>query len=217
MSGGTHDTGDGFFPAIGDDFDDGPTEDLRARVKSELEPGERVLWTGRGHPRPLPPIRVFPAFFAAVLCGLSGFALAVLFGIYVFRPMDLEMFLLLCLAPGALGGIAAIGMAGGWARHRYWQRRIAASFYVLTDRRAIVGWERRGDVAFGSWTPDLFNGTRCIEHGDGIGAVYFLHNGVVIDPSWAFEGIREAGRVEALIREVLLGEKVLPGADLGEL
>jgi hypothetical protein len=124
---------------------------------------------------------------------------------------------LLGLPPAVFGGLAAIGMVGAWARHRYWQWRIASSFYVLTDRRAIVGWTRRDEVAFGSWTASMFDGTRCIEHGDGLGAVYFLRHGEVIEPSWGFEGIREAGRVEALIREVLLEEKVLATADFQEL
>ena len=34
-----------------DDFDDGLSDDLRARVKGELEPGERLLWAARSDPR----------------------------------------------------------------------------------------------------------------------------------------------------------------------
>jgi len=217
MSGGTPDSADGFFPAIDGQFGDGLAENLRGWVKDVLEPCERFIWTGRGHPRPLAMIPVFPALFAAFLCGASGFALTVLFGIFGFRPMDREMVFLLCLAPGVLGGVAAVGMASGWARHRFSQRRIARSVYALTDRRAIVGRPWRGELVFHSWNPGSFLGTRCIEHGDGIGSIYFLHFGDVSMPDFGFEGIREAGRVEALIREVLLQEKVLSGADFTEL
>src|SRR5262249_5645260 len=120
------------------DLIDDLSEPQRAAIKRLLSPGEFIVWAGRGQPRPLPAIPAFPAFVAAFLCGTSGFALTVLFGIYGFRQMDLGMLFLLCLAPGALGAIAALGMAWGWTRHRYWQWRIAGSFYVLTDRRAIV-------------------------------------------------------------------------------
>jgi hypothetical protein len=67
------------------------------------------------------------------------------------------------------------------------------------------------------WTPRQFDDTRRVEHGDGIGSIYFVRDGEVIDPHWGFEGIREAGRVEAMIREILLGEKPDQGADLREL
>jgi hypothetical protein len=213
-------TGLGFYPAIGDDFGDGLSEDLRARVKSELEPDERILWAARGIPRPLGTIRVFPALFAAFLCATSGFALMVLFGIYGLRDMGpAEMIFLLCLPPAALGGMVAIGTSWSWVRHHLWQRLIARSLYVLTDRRAIVAWRRRrtDEVILDVWTTDAFNGTLCVEHGDGIGAVYFRRNGETLAPYSSFEGIRDAGRVDELIRQVLLGEKVLSGADFAEL
>ncbi len=220
MHNGTSDTGDGFYPAIGDEFGDGLSEILAAGVKSALEPGERILWAGRGLPRPLGTIRVFPVFFAAFLCAMSGFALTVLFGIYGLRTMNPgEMLFLLCLPPAALGCMAALGIAASWVRHRIWQRRIARNLYVLTDRRAIVAWKRRGadDVMLDLWTPDIFNDTLCVEHGDGTGAVYFRRHGEVLAPDSGFEGIRDAGRVEELIRRTLLGEKMLAGAELAEL
>jgi hypothetical protein len=192
----------------------------RAAIKRYLLPGEYVVWAGRGIPRPLPSIPVFPSFFAAFLCGFSGFALMVLFGIYGVRKMGLgETLFLLCLAPAALGCVTATGLAWSSARHRLWQSRIARSFYVLTDRRAISGLMRREGraIALFPWTADLFDGTRCIEHGDGIGAVYCLRHGEVVEPQWGFEGIRQAGRVEALIRQILLGEKPPSGSDLQEL
>jgi hypothetical protein len=195
-------------------------EEYRGAIKQHLVPGEYVVWAGRGNARPLPSIPVFPTFFAMALCAMSGFGLVVLFGVCAIRGMDpREMLFLLCLAPGALGCASALGLACGWARHRIEQRRISTSFYVLTDRRAIAGIAagEAGDVATADWTPDMFDGTLCIEHGHGDGDVYFTRDGEVVEPRWGFEGIEQVTRVDALIREVLLGEKVLPGADLEEL
>jgi hypothetical protein len=213
------DKGIGVGQVTGEAFWDDLAGDLRARLRAELGPGERLLWVGRGRTRPLPPIPVFPAFFAAFLCGTSGFALTVLFGIYGFRPMDRQMLFLLCLAPAALGAVVALGMVTAWARYRYWQWRIERSFYAVTEGRALIGrvGPAAGDVEFVSWTAEAFDGTLCIEHGDGTGAVYFLYDNEVVEPRWGFEGIREPCRVDAMIREVLLGEKVLSGAGLSEL
>jgi hypothetical protein len=195
-------------------------EEYRGAIKQHLVPGEYVVWAGRGNARPLPSIPFFPAFFAMALCAMSGIALMVLFGIYAIRGLDpREKLFLLCLAPGALGCASALGLACGWARHRIEQRRISKSFYVLTDRRAIAGMvgHDAGDVTMVAWAPGMFDGTLCIEHGPGGGDVYFTRDGEVVEPRWGFEGIEQATRVDALIREVLLGEKVLSGADLGEL
>ena len=191
----------------------------RAAITGLLFRGESVVWAGRGIPRPLPRVPAFPAFFAAFLCAFSGFALIVMYGIQGMRDVGLGTRLfLLCLAPAVLGGVVAIGLAGAWARHRLWQVRVARSFYLVTDRRAIAGVVRRGtgDIAHFPWTADLFNGTRCIEHGDGTGAVYFTLYRAVIEPHWGFEGIREASRVEAMIHEIVLREKPAPGPDLRE-
>jgi hypothetical protein len=191
----------------------------RAAIRPILDLGEVVVWAGRGNPRPFRSVPVFPAFFAAFLCGLSGFALMAVFGILGDRRVGAaERILLLGLPPAALAGAAAVGLAGHWARHRFRENRIARSSYVLTDRRAIVGtagWET-GEITLWEWTADFFDDTRRIEHGDGIGAVYFAQGGEVIDPQWGFEGIREAGRVESMIREVLLGEKPPAEQDLPE-
>lgn len=208
---------EGLSPATGcdadaaDQVDEGLGELLAAGVKSQLLPGEHILWAGRGSVHPLPTVRVFPAFFAAFLCGMSGFALMVLFGIYGLRKMDTaEMAFFLCLAPAALGGMAALGIAWSWARHRIWQRRIARSLYFVTDRRAVVARKKRrtDEVSLESWTPEDFDGTRRVEHGDGTGSIYFCYDDEVFAPEWGFEGIRDASRVEELIRESLLGAEV---------
>ena len=205
---------------------DGPDQLLElgqpecAAILGHLLPGEFVVWAGRGIPRPVRTIPVFPAIFAAILCGSSGFALMVLYGIYGVRKMEWgEMLFLLGLAPAALGCITAVGLTSAWGRHQIWQRLIARSFYVVTDRRALAGYMGRqaGDVSIFPWIAGMFDDTRLVEHDDGIGSVYFVRYGEVVEPDWAFEGIREAGQVEALIREVILGEKPPSGAEFQEL
>ncbi len=56
-------------------------------LKGKLAPGEDVLWTERAGLPQAPTMAVFPAFFTAVLCGLSGYALMVVFGIYGLREV----------------------------------------------------------------------------------------------------------------------------------
>lgn len=192
----------------------------RAAILGHLLPGEFVVWAGQGIPRPIRTIPVFPAIFAAILCGSSGFALMVLYGIFGVRKMEWgEMLFLLGLAPAALGCITAVGLSAAWGRHLVWQRQIARSFYAVTDRRALAGFVGRqaGDITIFPWIAGMFDETRLVEHDDGIGSVYFVRCGGVVEPEWAFEGIREAGHVEALIREVVLGEKPPSGAEFQEL
>ena len=62
-------------------------EPLASAIRRHLIPGECIVWAGRGIPRPARSIPAFPAFFAAFLCGLSGFALMVMFGIWGDRRM----------------------------------------------------------------------------------------------------------------------------------
>jgi hypothetical protein len=45
----------GIFTEAGSEFEGGAADDLRARVKAELEPGERPLWASSSHPSLAPP------------------------------------------------------------------------------------------------------------------------------------------------------------------
>ena len=106
-----------------EDFGDLSVADLEdhqlAAFKAEFEPGERVLWAERAGPPPSPTIGAFPAFFAAVLCGASGFALMVLFGLYGRQPMSAgELVFFLCLPPAAIGSVTGIGILAKWGQHR---------------------------------------------------------------------------------------------------
>src|SRR5579875_3194985 len=63
------------------------SESQRKAIRPHLIPDELVVWEGRAIPRPSRSIPAFPVFFAAFLCGLSGFALMVMFGIWGDRMM----------------------------------------------------------------------------------------------------------------------------------
>ena len=185
-----------------------PTDDQRAALKAELAPGERILWMERAGAPPTPTVGVFPAFFAAVLCGTSGFALMVLFGIYGDRNLHpAEMVFLLCLAPGAIGAVSVIGLIGRWVHHERAKWRLSRTFYALTDRRAIVGSDARapGEIAIGFFTREMFDDTRCIEYGNGSGDVFFVSHDDVVWPEWGFLGVSGSKHVESLVRQVLLG------------
>ena len=179
-----------------------------AALKAEFEPGERVLWAERAGAPPSPAIGVFPAFFAAVICGASGFALMVLFGIHGMRPMSAaELAFFLCMPPAVLGLVAGIGLIGKWAHHLRTRWNQAHTFYALTDRRAIVGSDARvpGEIAIGYFTSDMFDATLCVEYRDGSGDVFFVQDGHVAWPEWGFRGISGAKYVDGLVRRVLLG------------
>ena len=161
------------------------------RSRPSSSPASACLWADRAGPPPSPTIGVFPAFFAAVLCGASGFALMVLFGIYGLRPMSpAELaFFLVCRRP--------CRSRGGDRLHRKMGPALADAmepvhtFYALTDRRAIVGSDARvpGEIAIGYFTSDMFDATLCVEYRDGSGDVFFVQDGDVTWPEWGFRGI----------------------------
>ena len=190
------------------------------RFKAEFE-ARRAASSGpiASGPPPAPTVGVFPAFFAAVLCGASGFALMVLFGIFGLRPMSPgELVFFLCLPPGALGLVVGIGFIGRWAQHMRTRWNLAHTFYALTDRRAIVGSDAHspGEIAIGFFTSDMFDATLCIEYRDGSGDVFFVRDGDVAWPEWGFRGISGPKYVDGLIRRtVLLGIGPEPGLEDG--
>ena len=185
------------------------SDEQRAALKAELTPGERILWIERAGAPPTPTVGAFPAFFAAVLCGCSGFALMVLFGIY--GALDLhpaEMAFFLGLAPAAISGMIVLGLVTQRVHHERTKHRLSRTFYALTDRRAIVGSDARihGEVAIGFFAREMFDDTRCIEYGNGSGDVFFVSRDDVVWPEWGFLGISAAKHVETLVRQVLLGK-----------
>jgi hypothetical protein len=192
------------------------SDEQRAALKAELAPGERILWVERAGAPPSRTVGVFPAFFAAVLCGLSGFALMVMYGIYGNRNLHpAQRAFLLGLPPAAIGAMSLVGLLVSWLHHerKKWCR--SRTFYALTDRRAIVGSDSRvpGEVAIGFFTREMFDDTRCIEYGNGSGDVFFVNHDDVVWPEWGFLGVSGSKHVETLVRQVLLGKGPVLGLE----
>jgi hypothetical protein len=187
----------------------------RATIKHELAPGERLLWAERALPPPLPAIGRFPALFAALLCGFSGFALAVLFGIYGLRVMGpAELLFVLGLAPAALALVIALGLIGRRIQLRRLRWQLSRTFYALTDRRVLVGSDAShvGAISGSALAAGMFDDTLCVEHKDGSGDVLFVRDGAVLWPETSFIGVAQVRRVERLIRRALLAGGRNPGS-----
>jgi hypothetical protein len=198
---------DEFEAWVDADMSDRLEDEQWSLLKGKLAPGENVLWMERACPPPAPTVAVFPAFFAAVLCGLSGYALMVLFGIYGLRDVGpVERVVLTCLPPAILGLVIMIGLVGRWGDFRRTRGRLSRTLYVLTNRRALVGTHRSREEPHRlfSLTPDLFDDTVCYENPDGSGDVLFVKKGAVVSMEIGFIGVSEARTVEELVRETLI-------------
>ncbi len=187
-----------------------------ARLKAELDPDEAVLWAERAALPAPPTVAAFPAFFTAVLCGLSGFAPDVaLRDLWTARAEPASNVVLCRVGAAALGSVIVLGMLGRWARFRQLRFRLARTFYALTDGRALIATESAWDEPFAFWsvTSEMFDDTLCIEQPAGPGDVFFVAGGVVIEPELGFVGLCRPRHVETLLRRVLLGLGPKSGSD----
>jgi hypothetical protein len=118
-----------------------------------------------------------------------------------------ETLFYLGLAPGALGCVVALGFRARWVDYFRQRRQLSRTFYVLTDRRAIVGEDliEEGEIQLLDRAAGTFDDTLCIEQPDASGDVFFVLGGMVLDIG--FVCIARARRVEELVRRTL----ILPG------
>jgi hypothetical protein len=183
------------------------SDDVRARVKSELSPGERLLWAG-----------VHEQVREPMGCGVFGSAVVAITGWIV---------LIFCLtAPLYVRGgpndvyfgyglialiVAVLFSAGVWAsleRSRKERRERSRNMFALTDRRAII-W--RGVHAEGtevhSYGPENVLRVYRVEYPDGTGDLNFtLRHGreSYRDHSPTFTRIRDVRRVEEIAKQILV-------------
>jgi hypothetical protein len=202
---------DSFADPTDDDLTRDANGELRARIKGELEPGERVLWAGWSSP-PLAPPGLGSYFVGAVSLVLLVFG-AISCAHAVGRPMALPdeknsmaLGIVLCI----VGILSSSGLIASFFVRRNARRRGAGVSYAVTDRRVII------------WTPEPnSDGIRIltmpgaqiknivrVQRLDGSGDLelfstsqdinYYYHSGP------GFKHIPEVRRVEQIIRSNLM-------------
>jgi hypothetical protein len=189
-------------------------DDVRGLVKSELEPGERLLWAGEGNPRPGRPLvnhnpLVAPLWGVGML-GVGALFLAARFGafgrFFAFHPTDAGALLMFGLISVLIGVLVLLGVFAGWCFRRVKRNRSAKSLYALTDRRVIIWKPREGTEAIEVHTVPRgkFSNVHRVEYPDGSGDLVFEFSQEMYYCSYQFEGVAEVRRVEALVRNFLL-------------
>ena len=194
---------------------DSLTDDLRARVKSELEPGERLLWAARSEP---PAVRFGFGFYAL---GVIAAVLLILGAIGMLRALDSgrssdgsEVVAGMIFA--GISSVIIIGLIGNRVSRVDQWSRAASVCYAITDRRAII------------WTPvpksnavriqtiprgDIRSLVR-VENPGGSGSVLFSTGGDSrsgeIHVDWyphGFRNVPDVRRVEQIVRNTMLKDE----------
>ena len=195
-------------------------DDLDARVRSELEDGEQLLWVGQPRPNRFARMTLPIVLFGLVWTAFSLFWIAVASWMVFFKA-----------APGVnnagwrIGGLFAcfplfgipfvlIGL-GMLSTPLLLRRRAKRTFYALTDRRAIL-WEAGAfsSVAVRSYRPATLKKMYRRDYNDGSGNLVFEETLAVQNTgsrgrrlstqSHGFMGIDNVHEVEQLVRKALL-------------
>jgi hypothetical protein len=205
------------WPDAGAMLDD-LTDGMRGRIKTELVPGERLLWAARCHPRPDEGLGGFlvTELFNVVFLGAGGLCVGIHSG--AFRPYLASSSGVLQgfgLVVGFLGILGHVCMVLAWFEHRAERARLASEFYAVTDRRAIL-WRLKSNIR-GAAIYSLRRGevahVHRVEYADGSGQLRFALSGRIREdfwPSLRFESIFEVRRVEELARETLIEAAPIP-------
>jgi hypothetical protein len=183
------------------ELDDLP-DDLRARLKGELAPGERLLWAGRPLPKP---VRLTKGYLVAALFALFFGAICIA-GIMLhqrppnrFGQPDEGPSIVGAIVAGSLALLIPLLMLVAWKSKVAGARRDAQRLYALTDRRAIV-WQpvpASEAITVTSYHPKQIENLHRVENPDGSGDVKFSGSG-----PWGvgFDSIADVRRVEDLVR-----------------
>ena len=198
---------DGPWSDLGPTSEDLP-DDLRARIKTELVPGERLLWAAKGEPTRQPdgPGPLIGGAVAAIFLTFGFVNLGVGFNIPARPGGQADVPTVAGTVLAIIGSLFALGTVIGWSSRRSERKKVARTLYVLTDQRAIFWKPVTGTAAVEVHT--IARGTvkkiHRLELPDGSGDVIFAADG---EKSWdppRLEGVREVRRVEDLIRRNLL-------------
>jgi len=185
----------------------GLTDDLRARLKGELEPGERLLWAARSDPPFEPPSAGFLVSIAiALVCLAVGVAIA---APRENRHAVNDSTMTAGLVFLGIGCLFVIGLIAAWRNRWSERRRLSNVCYAITNRRAIV-WapEPKGDAIRVHTVPrGQVRKLVRIECPNGSGSLEFSGEWENIDFEWhpfGFKHIPEVRRVEQIIRNNLI-------------
>jgi len=191
-----------------DEFD-GEFEDDAARrdVDRELADDEALLWTGRPRLPRVRRVRAISLLYILVLISLSGVSLSAMLGIFERPVLDPWMVIAaLCLPPLALGGLFLLDLLLRSIQWLVRRRRLARTFYAITDQRAIIG--RLGGSGGAPWffsiPAGLIDGTTRYELADGSGDVYFEGLDAIAGEPVGFVEIQSVRRVDELLRKTLV-------------
>jgi hypothetical protein len=207
---------DGFAETTGDDLASDLPDDLRARVKGEIEPGERLLWASRScPPRVLPGAGYYIASAIALLM-LVGGVLVITIASRNWRRHDnkesaMPFGIILCVASGS----TILGTIAQWINSSRERRRRTGAYYAVTDRRAIV-WmpEPKSDaVRIIPLPKGLIDGVVRIERPDGSGTLELSCSSYTGSLPWypfGFQDIHDVRRVEYIVRNNLVTAKEVP-------
>lgn len=193
------------------------------RILSEIEPGERLVWTGRPRPSrvlgPTIPIGLLGLLWTAFSAFWVGAALRLVpLGAGIPLAEGFRIVLAVLGLPFVAVGLVMIAAPG------YAMRRAALTAYALTDRRAILIEPMfSGGYRTISLRPGQFGPMERIERADGSGDLMFgpgaWSRATAESETWTprgFLGIAQVRAVESLVRQarldVVLGDSDDRGA-----
>jgi hypothetical protein len=201
---------DDLLPSAPEEIDGEFSDAIRSRVKSELHPGERLLWASKSLPRVASP-GVGTIITSLLALGLFTYAVASV-SLLVQNPSGpIGPFITFGVISGFVCLCLVLGLFGSWHQRRTERMKAAETFYALTDHRAII-WRpsyKKGAVEIHTMPRGKVVNVHRIEYADGHGDVIFSHQRVGQDDfgEWrpiGFEGVVEVRRVEELVRRTLL-------------
>lgn len=197
-----------------DEFNAGIDTDVRAILKGELEPGERLLWAGRSNPVAE---RVGLGFIlfsatAVILSVLGVIGIAAYLIAQRHNHLDENSIGVGLLFLG-IACVIVIGLIANWAGRRTEFRRKANMLYAVTDRRAIV-WTpvRKGDaIRIKTVERGQVMTVERLQRSDGSGNLFFSSGRGQLSPDEDFEwhefgfiDIHDVRRVEQIVRNNLV-------------
>jgi hypothetical protein len=201
---------DDLLPSAPEEIEGELSDAIRSRVKSELHPGERLLWASGSLPLMASPgVRTIITSLLALV--LFTYAMASL-SLLVQNPLgQIGPFITFGVISGIVCLCLVLGSFASWHQRRTDRARAAETFYDVTDRRAIL-WKpsyKKGAVEIHTIPRGKLVNVHRIEYADGHGDVIFSYQRVGNDEvgGWrpiGFEGVAEVRRVEELVRRILL-------------